>query len=239
MSLLILHYRFYSVLIVSLLDGAHGGATHHLDSDNFPWNFFRKFGAPFESSGELWTYAFVSTALISAAPFFLLFFIPLHKPSQHSSLLKVLLSFASGGLLGDAFLHLIPHAISPHHGGTDHAHDHHHHDHTNDMLIGLWVLAGIISFLAVEKFVRLAKGGHAHSHGHLKDEDQVEAKTFKDTDGVRRRKPSKKSLIKDQLICAWRGRRGLNLLKPLWGKCWSQFWPLKIVKIECHSLHLI
>ena len=41
-------------------------------------------------------------------------------------LLKVLLSFASGGLLGDAFLHLIPHAISPHsHGeeGGDHSNE--------------------------------------------------------------------------------------------------------------------
>jgi hypothetical protein len=30
------------------------------------------------------------------------------------STLKVLVSFAVGGLLGDAFLHLIPHALHPH-----------------------------------------------------------------------------------------------------------------------------
>ena len=34
-----------------------------------------------------------------------------------------------------------------------------------DMVVGLWVLAGIITFLIVEKFVRLAKGGHGHGHG--------------------------------------------------------------------------
>lgn len=38
------------------------------------------------------------------------------------------------------------------------------HDHT--MSVGLWVLAGIMAFLMVEKFVRLMKGGHSHSHAH-------------------------------------------------------------------------
>lgn len=53
-----------------------------------------------------------ATLLISAAPFFILFLIPVQSNSdKHQNLLKVLLSFASGGLLGDAFLHLIPHAL--------------------------------------------------------------------------------------------------------------------------------
>lgn len=76
---------------------------------------------------------------------------------------------------GDAFLHLIPHAIHPHSHHDDeehshsHTHDHEHeedgHGHTHDMSIGLWVLGGIITFLTVEKCVRLIKGGHGHSHG--------------------------------------------------------------------------
>lgn len=113
--------------------------------------------------------------------------------------LKVLLAFASGGLLGDAFLHLIPHAIHPHshHDEHSHSHEHHHHhdDHEglalvphdpHDMSIGLWVLGGIITFLAVEKAVRLLKGGHSHSHAPAptpapkpvvkKTEDKTQAK---------------------------------------------------------------
>ena len=86
----------------------------------------------------------------------------------------MLLAFASGGLLGDAFLHLIPHAVSPHsHAGGDdsHAHTHSHgHSHgeggAHDISVGLWTLAGILAFLCVEKFVRIVKGGHGHSHGH-------------------------------------------------------------------------
>ena len=117
--------------------------------------------------------------LISAAPFFILFFIPLQSnTADQQPLLKVLLAFASGGLLGDAFLHLIPHAISPHshHGDHEHSHSHSHgshesgHDHSSEMAVGLWVLAGLIAFLMVEKFVRLVKGGHGHSHGAPKND---------------------------------------------------------------------
>ncbi|XP_055295595.1 protein catecholamines up [Sitodiplosis mosellana] len=127
---------------------------------------------------SLWTHALGSTLLISAAPFFLLYFINLDNTDAMKPRLKVLLAFASGGLLGDAFLHLIPHAIHPHshHGDEKHSHSHlhdhhdheedgHGHGHTHDMSIGLWVLGGIITFLAVEKSVRLIKGGHGHSHG--------------------------------------------------------------------------
>ena len=174
-------------------------------------------GGAFGSQFELWTHAILSTALISAAPFFILFFIPLQNASEHQQLLKILLSFASGGLLGDAFLHLIPHAINPHHDhGHEHhhhhddhhddhhhhhhhdAHDHHHdahgHDHMQDMIIGLWVLAGIVAFLIVEKFIRVLKGGHGHSHGvQPKKEKSKEEKVDEDTSssGVRHRVPSK------------------------------------------------
>jgi len=34
------------------------------------------------------------------------------------------------------------------------------------MIVGLWVVAGIMSFLCVEKFVRLVKSDHGHGHSH-------------------------------------------------------------------------
>ena len=117
-------------------------------------------------------HATLSTLLISIAPFFILFFIPLNNNSfENQSLLKVLLAFASGSLLGDAFLHLIPHALSPHdHTGDEHhAHSHeseHGHDHSAQTKVGLWILAGIMAFLLVEKVVRNLNGeSHTHSHG--------------------------------------------------------------------------
>lgn len=123
----------------------------------------------------LWAEALGATFLISAAPVMILFFIPLDNTEEHSPLLKVLLSFASGGLLGDAFLHLIPHAVNPHsHNEGDHQHGHSHgghdeeggHSHGHDLSVGLWVLTGIIVFLTVEKVVRFLKAGHGHSHSH-------------------------------------------------------------------------
>ena len=184
------------------------------------------FGGP----RELWMYSLLSTGLVSAAPFFILFFIPLQNSSEHSQFLKVLLSFASGGLLGDAFLHLIPHATGSygeegegHHHHSAHEHDHHHHDHHHhdhhhhdhhhdhshhfehlahghdhmeDMMIGLWVLSGIFTFLLVEKFVRLIKGGHGHSHSvSTKQEDAGGKSASSDSalarDGLRQRRGKK------------------------------------------------
>lgn len=114
-------------------------------------------------------------------------------------------------------MHLIPHAIHPHnHNGDEehshshsHSHDHEHekdgHGHTHDMSIGLWVLGGIITFLAVEKSVRLIKGGHGHSHGPStppakKSEEskkpQEETKGKKSTPKTKDDEKEKKSLPK-------------------------------------------
>ncbi|XP_018413618.1 PREDICTED: zinc transporter SLC39A7 isoform X2 [Nanorana parkeri] len=153
----------------------------------------------------LWTYAIGATLLISAAPFFILFLIPVQSnSSQHQSLLKLLLSFASGGLLGDAFLHLIPHALEPHshhqEEETHGSHGHHGHGHSHDqshahmMSVGLWVLAGIIAFLVVEKIVRHLKGEVGHGHSHAPKEAKAsESKDKEDEksegkEGVRQRK---------------------------------------------------
>jgi zinc transporter ZupT len=66
----------------------------------------------------VWIEALASTFLISAVPACLLVFIPVDNSPASRNMLKVLLSFASGGLLGDALLHLIPHAAHPHTHGN-------------------------------------------------------------------------------------------------------------------------
>ncbi|XP_016389128.1 zinc transporter Slc39a7-like isoform X2 [Sinocyclocheilus rhinocerous] len=170
---------------------------------------------------ELWMQAVGATLLISAAPFLILFLIPVQSNTdQHQNLLKVLLSFASGGLLGDAFLHLIPHALEPHshhgqsHGsGESHGHSHgseesHGHSHGSEeshghshgaghghmMSVGLWVLAGIVAFLVVEKFVRLLKGDHSHAAPKAKDSDEEDddKKAEKEKNADSDKKPAQK-----------------------------------------------
>lgn len=169
---------------------------------------------------NLWIHSIGSTLLISAAPYVILYLIPLDNTEAMQPKLKILLAFASGGLLGDAFLHLIPHAISPHshadghshnepnehtHGKHDHSHE--HHDHTHDMTIGLWVLSGIIVFLAVEKFVRLIKGdseGHGHSHGTKKsiDENKKNIKNKETKDKITSTKPKHKEDVSEDIRVA-------------------------------------
>lgn len=108
------------------------------------------------------SWALLSTLGISLAPVVILLFIPVTNSPQHQWVLKILLSFASGGLLGDAFLHLIPHAMSSHGGhGDEHGHGHSHghsHDHSGGIHVGLNILVGIFLFLIVEKFVRHVRG---------------------------------------------------------------------------------
>lgn len=65
-----------------------------------------------------------------------------------------------------------------------------------DMVIGLWVLAGIIAFLIVEKFVRMMKGGHSHTHLSPKQQTNDNVSTSPpvgtSSEGLRKRKTEKK-----------------------------------------------
>ncbi|XP_018329818.1 zinc transporter zipt-7.2 [Agrilus planipennis] len=139
------------------------------------------------SEGDVWMHAIGATLFISAAPVLILLVVPLDNTEKTQPLLKVLLAFASGGLLGDAFLHLIPHAAltvtskdihsfhahghshDNHPSHTEvHGHEHSHENHSHDMSIGLGVLSGIIAFLIIEKGVRIVKGsGHGHTHSSV------------------------------------------------------------------------
>ncbi|CAI5701616.1 hypothetical protein KXD40_002833 [Peronospora effusa] len=119
----------------------------------------------------VWGQALFATALVGAAPVVVLFMVPLGIGNQETQqpLLRVFLSFAAGGLLGDALLHLLPHSF-PHGEIHTHDQDHNGHDHSHsitDLYVWLWTLTGILSFLMLEKFVRAQTGGsHGHSHGH-------------------------------------------------------------------------
>lgn len=161
----------------------------------------------------LWTQAIGSTVLISAAPFFILFLVPLDNTKEKEPLLKILLSFASGSLLGDAFLHLIPHALMAHSHDQEHSHAHSHsHSHSHgggegeshghDMFVGFWVLFGIIAFLMVEKFVRLVKGGHGHSHsGHSQTKakkEKEETEATNDESSSKKKESEGKEKIKEK-----------------------------------------
>lgn len=134
-----------------------------------------------------WVQAFASTTLISVVPTLVLPLIPLAKRGAdgqvalNEKLHKTLLSFAAGGLLGEVFLHSLPHLLEAEEAeeGEEHAHQGHshgghggheeHHHHGAAKRVSLWVLFGFLAFFAAEKLARVLlgeEGGHGHTHGH-------------------------------------------------------------------------
>ncbi|CAK1549991.1 unnamed protein product [Leptosia nina] len=163
------------------------GHSHSHEPPSFKYSKTANIKDAPETNYDLYVKALSSTIFISVVPFLILFFIPIDGTIEKQPLLKVLLSFASGGLLGDAFLHLIPHALmstSSSDGSHSHSHSHggnHSHDEhgPHDITVGLGVLGGIITFLVVEKSVRLFSGAHGHSHVSDKKKDDKNKKIQK------------------------------------------------------------
>ncbi|KAH7414871.1 hypothetical protein KP509_14G015000 [Ceratopteris richardii] len=150
------------------------------------------------SSLGLWVRALGCSLLVSMASLICLIILPLivsqGKPSR--IVVDFLAAFGAGAMLGDAFLHQLPHALGGSHGHShsvehehghshSHSHGHHEHDHTashghahsiQDLSVGLTVLAGILLFFVVEKIVRQVEAAsskgklpwahHHHHHNH-------------------------------------------------------------------------
>lgn len=134
----------------------------------------------------LWVHAMGCSLLVSMASLICLIILPVifiqGKPSK--AVVDSLAIFGAGAMLGDAFLHQLPHAFGGEHSHEDHVeHAHHHihgHSHSHslkDLSVGLSILGGIVVFLLVEKVVRYVEAksggasswGHGHHHHHHKN----------------------------------------------------------------------
>lgn len=119
--------------------------------------------------------ALLATFYISGPPNFLLALCP---PNIDPSSLSVMVAFAVGGLLGDTLFHLLPEIFL----GED------EHDKVKfvmvepnkNLLLGVAIMVGFITFVAMDKGLRIATGGeagHDHSHGHSHEKVEASAKT--------------------------------------------------------------
>ena len=90
--------------------------------DEATWS---EFFIPSSKRESFWQ-GILSTVFIGAAPILCIKFV-----STKDYWLKILLSFASGGLMGDVFLHLLPSALSLYESSNDEDDHHHHTDHTD------------------------------------------------------------------------------------------------------------
>ena len=88
-------------------------------------------------------YILISVFIVSLISFIGIFMLSLRKDVLRK-ILTFLMSFAIGALLGDAFLHLLPEAVSK---------------NISSLTLGIYSLVGIFVFFVIEKFLRLE---HAH-----------------------------------------------------------------------------
>jgi len=130
--------------------------------------------------------AFFSTTAISLAPNVLLFLFPHYDPSKKSSAiinpLDVGQALAAGGLLGDVFLHTLPHAMNEENGDV----------------IGIAILAGFIVFLVFDIIVRESSShdhDHDHGHGHGHDHSEGGSNGKNDDDGSNKDGEPKKFVL--------------------------------------------
>lgn len=166
--------------------GSHHGHFHHHDHD-----------ASELSAVGLWIHAMGCSLLVSMASLICLIILPVifiqGKPSK--AVVDSLALFGAGAMLGDAFLHQLPHAFggehshdhivehghSHVHSGVEESHSHSHSHSLKDLSVGLSVLAGIVLFLVVEKIVRYVEDNsrgasqwtHSHHHHHNKSSKKM------------------------------------------------------------------
>jgi len=99
---------------------------------------------------QAWTYTMVSLAIVSALSLTGVFFISLSE-TRLNKMLLYMVSFAVGGLFGDAFFELIPESFEKFGAG---------------ILPAALTLSGVMGFFVLEKFIRWRHCHVPHSAGH-------------------------------------------------------------------------
>ncbi|KAF2224896.1 ZIP zinc transporter-domain-containing protein [Elsinoe ampelina] len=136
--------------------------------------------------------ALLATLYISGPPNFLLALCP---PNIDPNSLQVMVAFAVGGLLGDTLFHLLPEIFlgedSPEHVRFVMV------EPNKNLLLGVAIMVGFVTFMALEKTLRIATGGEGHNHDHSPAKSPLDsngtttssAASTKEGHAVRQRKP--------------------------------------------------
>lgn len=117
-----------------------------------------------------WVCSIGAVILISACGILALAIIPVMQKRFYKPLIQFLVALAVGTLAGDALLHLLPHAMSPHHHHNHLQHDD-HDSHDENTMKGCVAMLGLTFFFIMEKLILLAgkwrKGRKRHTHSHV------------------------------------------------------------------------
>ncbi|TYJ55737.1 hypothetical protein B9479_003513 [Cryptococcus floricola] len=147
--------------IAKAVHGGHHGAHEGTSMKKVFATLF-----PFESPA--WN-SILATFYISSIPNFILLAVP---ATLDPTSLNTMISFATGGLLGDVFLHLVPHAFfGEGHGDGEDGVKSVVVEEKRNIVIGGAIFLGFAAFFVLDKTMRVLSssaggGGHSHSHSH-------------------------------------------------------------------------
>lgn len=111
----------------------------------------------------VWIYSICAVCVISFCGILGLAVIPIMQKTFYDPLLQFLVALAVGTLAGDALLHLLPHAMSPHsHSSHGHGHSDTHElvDHNANTWKGLVAMGGLVLFFVMERVIMFASKWH-------------------------------------------------------------------------------
>lgn len=154
--------------------------------------------------------ALLATLYISGPPNFLLALCP---PNIDPASLSVMVAFAVGGLLGDTLFHLLPEIFlgedSPEHVRFVLV------EPNRNLLLGVAIMVGFVTFVAMDKGLRIATGGdggHDHGHGHSHEVEVVKpvgtTSALKDSPGKSAR--SRKKQKENKELTVVKGEKEVN-----------------------------
>ncbi|XP_032672948.1 zinc transporter foi-like isoform X2 [Odontomachus brunneus] len=147
---------------------------------------------------QVWLYSTISIVIISLSGLLGVAVIPIMGKTYYNHVLQFLVALAVGTLTGDAFIHLLPHAMmSPHHHEHDEHHEHedeheHHHrsnvlpfdheaQHNMNMWKGLVAMMGFVLFFFTEKALTMLAEWRKHRQRRNKLPTRV--RVMRETDG--------------------------------------------------------
>ncbi|KAI9634519.1 Zinc/iron permease [Dioszegia hungarica] len=145
---------------------------------------------PFESPA--WN-SILATFYISSIPNFILLAVP---ATLEPSSLNTMIAFATGGLLGDVFLHLVPHAFFGE--GCESGYSTIAVEPKRNIVIGGSIFLGFAAFFVLDKTMRVLNAaagnedshGHSHSHSHAPVESSAKSTAVKASEGELRSRKS-------------------------------------------------
>ncbi|KAI5369376.1 Putative zinc/iron permease [Septoria linicola] len=133
--------------------------------------------------------ALMGTLYISGPPNFLLALCP---PNIDPSSLNIMVAFAVGGLLGDTLFHLLPEIFL---GEVPEGEVRAVFVEPNkNLLLGVAIMVGFVTFVGMDKGLRIATGGAGHSHDHSGHAQETNGQAVASATGIAM--PSEKELKK-------------------------------------------